>query len=94
MSESGDKRLGAAVRAAWCTIIIWAIWLTIAWFVWLGMMHAQPGWILALWGGGDLTWADVQRVTIWFFGAFKALMLVAVMASIWLTLYARRLKRA
>jgi len=95
MDETGGKRLGAAVRAAWHTVLIWALWLTAAWLIWLGIIHAKPGWILALWGGGDgLTWTGVQTVTIWFFGAFKVLLLVAVMITIWLTLYARRLKRA
>ena len=93
MDDAGSKRLGAAVRAAWCTIIIWGVWMTAAWFGWLGIMHARPGWMLTLWGGGDLTWAEVQTVTIWFFGAIKIVLLVAVMGSIWLTLYARRLKR-
>jgi len=93
MDDALVKRVSAAAGAAWWTVLIWALWLTAAWLIWLGIIHAKPGWILALWGD-NLAWTDVQQVTIWFFGAFKVLLLVAVMGSIWLTLYARRLKRA
>jgi len=94
MNENTVKGVRAAARAAWGTVVIGGVWLTIGYFVWLGIMHARPGWVLALWGGGDLEWSAIQTMSLWFFGAFKVGLFLVVLAAIWLSLWWRGLKRA
>jgi hypothetical protein len=96
MSDSAEfaRRVGSAAVAGWWTILIAALWLTAVWLAWLGLLAAEPGWVLKLWGGHDLTWADAQRMVLWFMAVFKIILWVALMVMIWLSLWSRRLKRA
>ena len=93
MDDSFTKRVGSAAAAGWWTVVVWAIWLTAAWLVWLWVLHARPGWVLTLWGGGDLGWSRVQSITLTFMAVAKLILMAAVLAALWLTLWARRLKR-
>jgi phosphatidylglycerophosphate synthase len=93
MDEQAMKRLRAAVGAAWWTVLIFAIYLTIAWFAVLYVLHARPDWMLALWGGEPLTWGQMQITILWCFAVLKLVWWVGVMITVWLTLYARRLAR-
>ena len=94
MNDSFVQRVRAAAAAAWWTLLIGGLWLTVGWLIWLPMVHARPGWVLTLWGGGELDWPLVHRVILWFFGAFKAILFVWLLLTVWLTLWARRLKQA
>jgi len=93
MDDPFYKRVRALAVSGWWTALIAAIWVTAAWFIWLGLLKAQPAWLLRLWGGGDLTWADVRTLTLWFFGAMKLLLWLWLTGAICLTIWARRLKR-
>ena len=93
MTDPLERRLAAAVGAAWRTLIIAAVWMTVAWLLWLLILRWRPDWLTALWGGGDLDWPAVQTMVLWFFAAFKLLLFAAVMVTIWLALWARRLRR-
>lgn len=93
MDESLSKRVGAAAAAGWWTILIGAIWLTVAWVIWLVILGTRPAWLLTLWGGGRLTWATVQTITLAVMGAMKGLLLAGLLVVIWLTLWARSLRR-
>ena len=94
MDEQSLKRLSAAVRAAWWTILIFAAWLVLGWIDFLLIMHIRPSWLLTLWGGGEMTWPEVHTLIIWFFAASKVLLFVALLVTIWLSLWLRGLKRA
>ena len=94
MNGNLAKSVGAAARAAWGTVVLGAAWLTVGYVVWLVILDARPAWVLALWGGGDLAWSTVQEMSLWFTGAFKAVLFVVVLAAVWLSLWARGLKRA
>ena len=94
MNDSFVQRLAAAVGAAWRTAIVWGCLLTLSWLLWLGIIHVRPHWVLDLWGGRPLTWATIQHVTIWFFGVFKIVWIVFVMAAVFLTFWLRGLRRA
>ena len=89
-----SKKVGAAARAAWWTVLIGAVWMSLGYRVWLWMMSARPGWVLVLWGGGDLAWGDVQRISLWFFGVFKIFLFAVLLSAIWLSLWGRGLRRA
>ena len=94
MSESFENRLGAAIRAAGCTVVIWAVVVTASWGVYMVAMHTRPGWLLVLWGGGGLDWDTVQLVFLYFIAASKLLMFLFLMVTICLTLWLRQLRRA
>lgn len=93
MDEQFVKRLSAAVRAAWWTILIFVVWMLLGWVDILWILHARPDWILRAWGGGDLTWTEVHTLVLWTFGIMKLLLFVALMVTVWLSLWVRRLKR-
>ena len=93
MDEIFEKRLRAAVGAGWRTVVIWAVLLTVSWLFFLLMMHARPEWVRYLWGGSGLSWEKMQEVAIWFYGAFKIVMLVFAMIVVFLALWLRRLSR-
>ena len=94
MDDTFVKRLSAAVGAAWLTVVIAAIFVTFSWVIYLVIMHAQPAFVLTLWGGGELTWGTVQTVGIWFYGVLKICIILGLFGTIFLTLWARRLKQA
>jgi hypothetical protein len=87
-------RIAAAAHAAWWTLLIALIWYTLGYLFWLVILHYRPDWVMLLWGGGDLTWSEMQRMALWMFGAFKVVFAVILFAAIWLSLWSRALKRA
>ena len=93
MSESLAKRVRSAAAAGWWTVAIFAAYLTVSWVFILVFLSVRPGWVLALWGGGDLTWDAVQIMYLWFVGAMKVFLLAVLVAVVWLTLWARRLRQ-
>jgi uncharacterized membrane protein (GlpM family) len=93
MDGQSTTRLRAAVAAAWWTILIFVIYLTVAWFGLLWAFCARPDWLLRLWGGPPLMWEQMQTISLWLFGVMKLILYVAVLITLWLTLYARRLGR-
>ncbi len=95
---NGSEQLGRKVRAAavagWWTVLIAAVVMTVQWFVCLAYLYYKPAWLLSLWGGGELDWPTVHTIVLYFFVVFKLMLFAAVVAALWLTLWARRLKRA
>ena len=87
------KRVRAAAIAGWAAVIVGAVWLTVGWLIYLIFLRTQPGCLLTLWGGGDLTWDKVQWVMIVFMAAGKLILFTAVLLSIWATVFAAKLKR-
>ena len=92
--ETSTRFVRSAAAAGWWTILIAAIWLLAGWVGYLWAMHARPDWMLTLWGAGPLTWLDVQTIYIWLFGAFKLVLFVGVLLTVWLTILARKLGRS
>jgi hypothetical protein len=94
MNGEFEKRLRTAVRAAWCTIIGGVVMMTATWLGSLWIMHAQPDWIRTMWGGQSLTWDQMQTTILWFFSIFKLILWTAMLGALFLTLWARNLKKA
>jgi hypothetical protein len=93
MDELALRKLRAARNAAWWTVLILLAWVMLGWIGLMVMTSAEPEIIRRMWGGGDLTWGEIQRVTLWFIGVMKMIMAVAVGLALWLTFYARGLAR-
>jgi hypothetical protein len=94
MNDPFCKRVRAAAVAGWWTALVAVVWVTAAWLIWLGLLKAQPNWLLQLWGGGNLTWDDVQRLVLWFIAVAKLGLWAWVLVAICLTIWARKLKQA
>jgi len=87
------ERVRAGAIAGWVAVIVGAVWLTVGWLIYLIFLRTEPGWVLTLWGGRDLTWENVQWVMIIFLGVGKLILFTAVLLSIWATVFAAKLKR-
>lgn len=91
MDDSFPIRVRAAAIAAWWTVLIAAAFLTLQWIAYLGIMATQPSWVVAFWGPGA-TWESIR--TVWFEALLVAKLTLwpLVLAALWLTLWARRLR--
>jgi hypothetical protein len=92
MEDIFAKRIRTAARAAWLSIGAGAIFLTLQWILYLIFMSARPGWLLWLWGP-DTTWPFVQTVWFWAIAGFKMFFWLLALAALWLTLWARQLRK-
>jgi len=92
MNDPFTQRVRAAAVAGWWTVLLGAAWLLIAWLFILVILAAEPAWMLTLWGG-HLDWNEFHRVIVTAMAAFKLILFVAVLVTIWLSFWARRLRR-
>ena len=92
MSDTFERRLGAAVWAAWRVVLVWWLLLVFSWLASMVVMHLRPGWVLGMLGG-DVTWAELGSLYLWILSGFKVLGIVAALGSLFLTLWHRRLGR-
>ena len=87
MSAEFREIVKAAAVAGWWTVLIAAIWVTIAWLVWRGILKSKPAWLMKLWGF-DLGWDEVQKVMFYFIAIMKMILFILILICIWLSLWA------
>jgi hypothetical protein len=92
MNEEFEKKVRAAAVAGWWVILIGYALLLVTWVVYLALMSARPVWLLAMWGH-DVTWDFMQTVSLWLMGVFKLFLWLLFLAALWLTLWARQLRK-
>jgi hypothetical protein len=92
MNDVFEKRVRAAAVAGWWVVLIAVAFLTLLWLVYLAVTSAHPAWLLTLWGPG-VDWPFVQNVWFWAMAAFKFCVWLMVFAVLWLTLWARQLRK-
>lgn len=78
----------SAAVAGWWTVLIGAGWLTISWLIWGVILRTKPGWLQRLWGV-DMDWKEIQSIMITFMAVAKLILFVALLITIWLSLWAR-----
>jgi len=93
MNDSFEKTVRAASVEGWWVVLIACVLLLVTWIAYLAIMSARPAWLLAIWGQGDVSWAFVQTVSLWFMGIFKFCVWLMILAVLWLTLWARQLRK-
>ena len=97
MNDSFEKKVRAAAVAGWWVILIAFALLTITWFFYLGIMSARPEWVLRMWGGDIVnqghSWESMQTISLWFMGVFKLCLWLMFLVVLWLTLWARQLRK-
>ena len=92
MNEAFEKKVRAAAVAGWWVILIGYALLTLTWGVYLALVSARPAWMLAMWGH-DVSWDFMQTVSLWFLGVFKLFLWLLILVVLWLTLWARQLRK-
>jgi hypothetical protein len=93
MNDSFEKKVRAAAVAGWWVVLFAYAILVMTWIVYLTIMSNQPAWLLAMWGQGDVNWAFVQTLSLWFLAVFKTAVWLMILAVLWLTLWARQLRK-
>src|SRR5262245_29069911 len=92
MNDPFEKKVRAAAAAGWWVILIAVGFLTLLWLIYLAVMSTHPAWLLTLWGPG-VDWPFAQNVCGWAMAAFKFCVWLMVLAALWLTLWARQLRK-
>ncbi len=92
MNDVFEKRIRAAAVAGWWTLLVAVVFLVIQWIAYLIIMCAQPAWIQSVWGP-DISWAYVQNLWFWIVAIFKMCVWLMALLVIWLTLWARQLRK-
>jgi hypothetical protein len=92
MSDNFESRVRCATVAGWWTLAIAVVLFLIQWIVYLLLVPAQPAWLLSLWGPGA-TWGEARTLWFWFLVYFKAFLLLVALLLVWLTLWARQLRK-
>ena len=92
MNDLFERRLRAAAVAGWWTLLIAVVFLTVVWFAFLGLMSCPSGCIERLWGG--ISRDQILLVSLWLVGVFKLIIWLWAMLTIWLTLWARQLRKS
>jgi len=92
MNDVFENRVRAAAVAGWWTLLIAVGFITLQWVIYVIAMSARPAWLLAMWGP-DVDWAFVQRVWFWAIAFLKFSLWLMVFVLIWLTLWARQLRK-
>ena len=92
MNEAFARRVRAAAVALWWTLLIAVGFITVQWLVYLAVVSARPAWLLAMWGPGA-DWDLVRAVWFWAVAVLKFVVWLAALVAIWLTLWARQLRK-
>ena len=92
MNDVFEERVKAAAVAGWWTLLIAVGFIVLQWLIYLAVMEARPAWLLAMWGPG-VDWDFVQSVWFWAIAFLKFVVWLMALAAIWLTLWARQLRK-
>lgn len=92
MNDVFEKRVRAAAVAGWWTLLIAIAFLNFLWIVYLLVMSAHPAWLLS-WCGPNITWSFLQTVWFWAIAILKVCVWLLALVVLWLTLWARQLKK-
>jgi len=92
MNDTFEKKVRAAAVAGWWVVLVATGFLTLQWLVYLAVTNTKPAWFPALWGPG-VDWPFVQSVWFWVTVVFKFFVWLLVLAVLWLTLWARQLRK-
>jgi uncharacterized membrane protein YhaH (DUF805 family) len=92
MNDNFEKRVRDAALAGWWTLLAAAGFLMLQSVIYLLVMSGRPAWFLSL-EGPDVSWQEVHN--LWFLGLafFKFYLLLLAVVVLWLTLWARQLRK-
>ena len=93
MNDDFERKVQCAGVAGWWTVLVAAAVVTIQWVAYLFVMSSRPAFALSVWGSGA-SWPEVQH--LWLLGTafLKIFVFVLALLCLWLTLWARQLRKA
>ena len=85
-------RVGAAAGAAWGTVLVAALIVTVQAFAYMAVAHCEASrtWLSDMMG---MDWGTLRDLLCAFILAVRFAVLLMLLACIWLSLWARRLRR-
>jgi hypothetical protein len=86
------KVRAAAASGWWACALGWSL-IAAQYLLYLYVTSSRPAWLAGLWGP-DLDWPFVSRVWFAATAALKGVVFLMLLASFWLTLWARALRQA
>ncbi|HVU86453.1 MAG TPA: hypothetical protein VHD36_03985 [Pirellulales bacterium] len=92
MPDQFEGRVRAAAIAGWWVLLAAVGLLTASWLAYLAAMASHPEWLKDIWGP-DVTWDYVENVWFWAMAAYKLILWFFVLLVLWLTLWARQLRK-
>jgi hypothetical protein len=92
MNGEFAQRVRCAAIAAWWTVLIAVLFVVLQWVAYVVILSARPAWVLAMWGP-DVTWPTARIIWLCVIAAVKACVWIMALLAIWLSLWARRLRR-
>jgi hypothetical protein len=92
VNDQFERRVRAAAVAGWWTLLVAIVFLALVWFVFLGLMSDPPAWVESLWGG--MSRDQLFPIGVWLVGIWKLFLWSWAMITLWLTLWARQLRKS
>jgi len=92
MNDVFQVRVRTAAVAGWWTLLIGLVFISVQWMAYLAAMAHRPAWLLSVWGP-EASWPLIQSVWFWAIVGLKACLLLAALPVVWLTLWARQLRK-
>jgi hypothetical protein len=93
MNDSFEVRIRSAAAAGWRTVLIGLAFLLVQWILYLIFMSARPSWLLSLWGP-NISWEAMNQIWFWALVLIKAFLAVLAFVALFLTLWARQLRKS
>lgn len=91
MNDDFERKVRAAGMAGWWTVLVATAVLLLQWVAYLIVTASQPSIVLSLWG--STSWLEVQHLWLLATMFFKIFIAVLAIFCLWLTLWARELRK-
>jgi len=93
MNDDFHTKVYGAGVAGWWTVLVAAAVLLLQWVAYLFVMWTRPAFALTVWGSGT-GWPEVQHLWLLATMVLKILVFVMALLCVWLSLWARQLRKA
>jgi hypothetical protein len=88
------KRVASAAKAGWIAYLISLLIVCGYWALAVWGISTKPAWLVSLLGGSDsVTWQQLRGLWYSEFVVFDDFFIIALAVLIWLSLWARKLKK-
>lgn len=92
MNDDLERKVQGAAVAGWWTVLVAAAVLLLQWVAYLFVMSSRPAFVLTLWGSGT-SWLEVHDLWLLGTGFLKIFVFILAIPCLWLTLWARQLRK-
>jgi hypothetical protein len=92
MNNTFEHTVRSAAAAGWWIVALGYGLVILSWLMYLVILATRPVWFQSLWGQ-DVSWSYIQNVWMWGLVIFKMCVWLLIFAVLWLTLWARQLRK-